>query len=95
MEVIVIEHEAFKRLEAMFIESQAIIKEQAKKLTGSKVIWLNVTEVAELTRYHEKTIKLRKTEIGYRTQGRNLFFKLSDVEKWVEKYYRAPRTNRY
>lgn len=91
MEVITMEHAAFKRLEDMFVQAQEVIQEQAKKLSRNETIWLDVSEVAELTRYHEKTIKLRKAEIGYRTMGKDIFFKLKDVEAWTNKYYRAPR----
>lgn len=81
----------FAKFESMFIESQQIIRDQAKKLANSKTIWIDTKEAAEISRYHEKTLKLHKEEIGYRTKGRDVFFKLSDLEAWMNRYYRGPK----
>jgi hypothetical protein len=102
MEVIVIESEAFKRLESVFLESleraermiaesQETIKLQAEIITASKIGLMSAKQVADLTGYDAKTIKLRKSEIGYHTMGKDLKFKPSDVEAWIRKYYRAPK----
>jgi hypothetical protein len=94
MEVIVIEHETFKRIEEMFAESQEIIREQAKLLTNAKLSWVNAKQAAEISGYNSQTLRSRKSEIGYRTMGKDIFFKLSDLEIWMDKYYRAPRTRK-
>lgn len=75
----------------MFAESQRIIREQAEKLANAKITWVKVSEAAEITRYDEKTLKLNKEEIGYRTRGRTIFFKLSDLNNWMESTYRSPK----
>jgi mRNA-degrading endonuclease RelE of RelBE toxin-antitoxin system len=90
MDVITIESSAFKRLEDMFEESQQKIKEQAEIITASKIGLMSSQQVADLTGYDEKTIRVRKNEIGYSTMGRDLRFKPADVQAWISKYYRAP-----
>jgi hypothetical protein len=65
MDVIVIESEAFSRLERMFIESQEIIKVQTEMITRSKIGLITAKQVADLTGYDVRTINLRKSEIGY------------------------------
>jgi hypothetical protein len=45
MEVIVIESEAFKRLESMFVESQETIKRQAEIITASKIGLMSAQQV--------------------------------------------------
>jgi hypothetical protein len=91
MEVIVIESETFKRLEDMFEQSQAVIKQQAEIITASKIGLMSAQQVADLTGYHVKTIALRKSEIGYSTMGKDLRFKPADVQAWINKYYRGPK----
>jgi DNA polymerase I-like protein with 3'-5' exonuclease and polymerase domains len=91
MEVIVIESETFKRLEDMFEQSQAVIKQQAEIITASKIGLMSAKQVADLTGYHVKTIALRKSEIGYSTMGKDLRFKPADVQAWINKYYRGPK----
>lgn len=81
----------YQDLKKMFIESQNIIRDQAKKLANAKIVWVDTKEAAEITRYNEKTLKLNKDEIGYRTKGRDIFFKLSDLEEWMNRYYRGPK----
>lgn len=95
MEVIVIEHEAFKRLEQMFIESQEIIKVQASALLKSKIGLLDPKQVAELTGYAEGTIRQKKADIGFSTMGKDIKFRLEDVNAWINKGYRAPRHRRF
>lgn len=101
MEVITIESEAFKRMESMFsesqeraerliAESQETIKLQAEIITASKIGLMSAQQVADLTGYDVKTIKLRKSEIGYHTMGKDLKFKPADVQAWIQKYYRYP-----
>jgi len=91
MEVITIESEAFIKLQQMYVESQKALLDMAKKPKINTEVWLDIKQVSEMTRYHKNTILARKDEIGYRTIGRDLHFKLSAVEKWMEKYYRGPR----
>jgi hypothetical protein len=90
MEVITIESEAFQKLERMFAESQETIKVQAEIITASKIGLMSAQQVADLTGYDVKTIKLRKDEIGYSTMGKDLKFRPSDVQAWIQKYYRSP-----
>lgn len=94
MDVITIETTAFQTIMAKWDESQQIIREQASQLTNVKLGLLNAKQVAERTGLHEKTIKLRKAEIGFVTMGKAVMFKPADVEVWINKYYRAPRTVR-
>lgn len=79
------------RFTEMFAESQRIIREQAVKLANAKITWVKVAEAAEITGYDEKTLKLNKAEIGYRTRGRTIFFKLVDLNNWMESTYRSPK----
>jgi hypothetical protein len=90
MEVIVTESETFKRLERMFIQTQETIKVQAEIITASKIGLMSAQQVAALTGYDVKTIKLRKQEIGYSTMGKDLKFKPADVQAWINRYYRSP-----
>jgi predicted DNA-binding transcriptional regulator AlpA len=67
---------------------------QAEIITNSKIGLLDIKQVAELTTYKEETIRLRKAEIGWHTLGKDLKFKASDVEAWINRYYRAPISKR-
>jgi len=89
------EHEAFKRLEATFIQSQEIIQRQAKIITASKIGLLDAKQVADLTGYDEKTIRIKKEDIGYSTLGKNIKFRVEDVNNWIAKGYQGPRNAKY
>lgn len=91
MEVITFESETYKSIAQMFAESQEIIKAQADELFTSKYGWLDPQQVADLTKYDEKTIRLKKTEIGYSTKGKNIKFRIEDVNAWMLKTYRGPK----
>lgn len=90
MKVIIIKRKAFKKLEEMFIKSQDIIQEQARAITAAKMGLLSLDQVCELTGYKKAFIRSRKEEIGYHTVGRDLKFKPSAVQEWIDKYYRTP-----
>lgn len=79
------------RFTEMFSESQRIIREQAEIITGSKIALMTAKQVGELTGYDEKTIRIRKKEIGYSTLGKDLKFKPADVEAWINRNYRSPK----
>lgn len=93
MEVIVIEHETFRRMEEMFIESQRIIREQASTLLQAKIGLLDAKQVADLTGYAEDTIRKKKEDIGYSIpMGKDIKFTVEDVNNWIKRGYRAPRS---
>lgn len=91
MKVITIKRKAYKKLEEMFIKSQDIIQEQAQIMNASKIQLLSLDQVCELTGYKKAFIRSRKDEIGYHTVGRDLKFKPSAVQEWIDKYYRTPK----
>lgn len=91
MNVLTIESETFIRIEQMFEKSQEIIQRQAEIITASKIALMTAKQVGELTGYDEKTIRIRKKEIGYSTLGKDLKFKPSDVEAWINRNYRSPK----
>jgi hypothetical protein len=95
MKVITIEKKAFRELKQMFIESQETVKAQASMLLQSKIGLLDPKQVAELTGYDEKTIRSKKEDIGYSTMGKNIKFRMEDVNAWINKGYRPPRHRKY
>jgi len=102
MEVIVIESETFKRMESMFMESLEAMRTQMEFIENShrdskinSLGLLNARQVGQITGYNEKTIKLRKAEIGYHTLGKDIKFKPQDVQAWIAKYYRGPKGKRW
>lgn len=95
MEVITVEHEAYKKLEAMFIESQETVKSQAATLLQAKIGLLDAKQVADLTGYAEDTIRKKKEDIGYSIpMGKDIKFTLEDVNNWIKRGYRAPRSRK-
>ncbi len=92
MEVITIESETFKEFKQMFIQSQEIIRRQAEIITASKIALMTAKQVGQLTGYDEKTIRIRKEEIGYSIPcGIEIKFKPADVEAWINRGYRSPK----
>lgn len=81
----------FQELKQMFIESQRILRDQASTLASSKIGMLSLKQVSELTGYKQSFIRSRKEEIGFHTVGKDLKFKPSDLDKWINKYYRGPK----
>lgn len=91
MENIYFKPAEYERFEEMFSKTQEIIREQAEKLANAEITWVPLSKAAEIAGYHAKTLALDKEEIGYRTKGGKLFFKLSDLNNWLESTYRKPR----
>ena len=71
MKVITIEETAFQKMENMFSDACSLVKQLAaenRRLKNKKL--LSSHEVAEITGYHEKTIRSKKEEIGFFTTGK-------------------------
>lgn len=90
MNVITIEEEAYKNL----LEEVKNLVQAAKKMSDEIFIqkhkYLTAAEVGAITGYSSKSIKNRKDEIGYITQGGELKFIRSDVDAWMRRYYISP-----
>jgi predicted DNA-binding transcriptional regulator AlpA len=87
-EVMVIECEAFQELVAMYKDLVRInteLRDENNKIKKRKL--LNSVEVAEMVGYKEATIRLKKKEIGFFTEGKDVFFKPEDVDAWIERHY--------
>ncbi|KIO75251.1 hypothetical protein TH53_21820 [Pedobacter lusitanus] len=95
MEVITIESEAFKEIQGMHMQNKQVIADQAATIAGYNIVMISAEKAAELTGYSEKTLRLRKEEIGYHTIGKNIFFFPKDLEVWLHKYYRGPKPRKY
>lgn len=93
-EVMVIESAAYQAMKAMHEEAVQLVKVLATENLTLKHKYLNPTEVGFITGYNSKTIKLRKEEIGYITQGKDIRFKLEDVKAWMDSYYVHPKRRR-
>lgn len=92
MEVVVIEAEAFKAMQAMFNEVVRLHKELADDAARRRdKRLLTAKEVAEMVGYRYATIKLKKHEIGFFSEGKDVKFKLKDVEAWIDRNYIKPR----
>lgn len=96
MEVRVIETSAIQKFEEMFIAACKRIEEAAdeKKFYHEKRL-LSAKEVGRLTGFSQGSILKRKHEIGFFTQGKDIRFRMKDVEKWIEQNYIRPRPPRY
>jgi len=95
MEVIAIESNTFQELVTMFrtvCNEADTYKRENKKLKEKKL--LSAREVADLTGFNEKTIKLKKEEIGYFTDGKDVKFKPENVDAWIEERHIKPRAKR-
>lgn len=92
MEVIVIESQTFQEILTMYQRVCGLLEEELreKKKRNDKLL-LSAREVAEMTGYNEKTIRLKKHEIGFFTIGKEVMFKPADVEAWIEQSYIRPR----
>ena len=89
----VIDAGALNDLKNMFVESQRMVRELATEnaaLKSKKL--LSVAEVAEMTGYSTVTINRRKEEIGFFTEGKDIKFKPSDVDAWIEENYIKPKS---
>lgn len=88
MEVITVESSAFQNMQAMYAKVCGLLEEELKEKNkkNSKLL-LSAQEVAEATGYNEKTIRLKKYEIGFFTIGKEVMFKPADVEAWIERNY--------
>jgi len=92
MEVITVEHTAFKKIEAMFQDVCKQLSDQVKENTALKAKkLLTAREVGEMTGYHEETIKRKKHEIGFKSDGGTLKFPTNLVDAWIEKDVIKPR----
>lgn len=92
MEVITIEHQTFREMESMFnqlVKINSDLKKENEKLKKKKL--LSSDEVAEMVGYKEATIRLKKKEIGFFTEGKDVFFKPEAVDAWIERNYIKPR----
>ncbi len=92
MNVIVIESQAFQKLERL-LETACVmageLAEENKSLKAKKL--LSAREVAEMTGYNEKSIRNKRHDIGFRSEGSKLFFKPADVDTWIDRGYIAPK----
>jgi translation elongation factor EF-1alpha len=95
MEAVIIEADAYKGLMSKIddlIETSQKLMAQNRSL--KEKLLLSSNEVAELTGYNEKTIKIKKHEIGFFTQGKQVFFKPADVQLWIDRNYIKPTLHR-
>lgn len=86
------ESAAFKEMQDMFKEVVRLHKElvdDAARRRDKRL--LTAKEVAEMVGYRYGTIKLKKHEIGFFSEGKDVKFKLKDVEAWIERNYINPR----
>lgn len=91
-EVIVAESPIFQEMVAMYKDIVRINKElgdENKRLREKKL--LTSEEVAEMTSYNAKTIRLKKHEIGFFTVGKEVLFKPDAVDAWIDRNYIKPR----
>lgn len=92
MELITFESQTYQQIENMFKSACAIVKELATENKALKAkVWITAQEVAEMTSYNEQTIRKKKHEIGFKSKGGLLHFKVKDVEAWMERGYIAPK----
>lgn len=92
MEVLVVESPIVTKWENMFTrmcEMHESALEENKKLKEKQ--WLSAQEVADLTPYKPATILARKSEIGFKQDGKNVIFYKPDVMAWVARDYNPPR----
>lgn len=92
MDVIVIESETFQEMHRMY---QSVCRTALELGDQSRVlkakVWITAKEAAQVTGYNEKTIRNRKHEIGFRSDGGLLLFKTQDVVAWMELGYVPPK----
>lgn len=89
----VIEAGALDDLKRMFIETNEMARRLAVENAALKAKkMLSVSELANITGYSERTIRDRKHEIGFFTNGNDIKFKVSDVDAWIEKNYIKPKS---
>lgn len=91
MEAVIIEAEAYKSLMSKIDD---LIETSQKLMTQNKALkeklLLSSNEVAALTGYNEKTIRIKKDEIGVFTVGKEVLFKPADVQLWIDRNYIKP-----
>lgn len=95
MEVIVIESETFRRMEAMYRDvCQKVLElsDENLRLKGKK--WLTAQEVAKRTPYTASTILSKKNDIGFKQDGKIVIFRTEDVEAWMSRDYSPPKRAR-
>jgi hypothetical protein len=92
MPVEVIDADALYELKQQYLEVCELARSESLK---NKKLLLTPKEVAEITGYHESTIKKKKREIGYRVgfSNQDLKFKYDDVLKWVERGCIPPKSS--
>lgn len=95
MEAVIIEAEAYKSLMSKIDD---LIETSQKLMTQNKALkeklLLSSNEVAALTGYNEKTIRIKKDEIGFFTVGKEVLFKPADVQLWIDRNYIKPKFER-
>ena len=92
MELVTFESETFKTLAGQYENMLGLLDDFIKKeKKRNDKLLLSAMEVAEMTGYNEKTIRLKKYEIGFFTVGKEVMFKPVDVEAWIERNYIKPR----
>lgn len=92
MAVEVIDAKALKDLIEMFEISQETVMRLARENADLKARkLLTVAEVAKITGYTDRTIREKKFDIGFVTEGKDIRFKLADIDKRIESDYIRPR----
>lgn len=88
----VIEAKALQHLTDMFEKSQKMVLDLARENADlKKRKMLTVSEVAKITGYSDRTIREKKHEIGFFSEGKDIRFKIDDVDRWIENNYIRPR----
>jgi hypothetical protein len=86
MEVITIESETFKRLEAMFETAMKTVHALSKENKSLKQTpTYSVEEVAEILKCTPQTVLLKKREFDIVPTGKSIIFLKSSVDKYLER----------
>lgn len=88
MEVITIESEAFKKIAAYLETIKQALEAQSRKAPFSD-LWLDNSEVCSLLKISKRTLQTYRDQgdLSFSQVGAKIYYRASDVEKFLNKYY--------
>lgn len=88
MEAVLISKEQFQKIENDIKE----IKTHVKKITVPNESFIDNEQFANLMGVSKRTAHIWRTEgkIGYSKEGKKIYYRLSDIENFLDAYYYEP-----
>jgi lactate dehydrogenase-like 2-hydroxyacid dehydrogenase len=100
MNVITLQSEAYQNLIQTIHELHGNLQrryDEIDQLAKAKKIWVNNEEASELLKVSKRTMQNYRDKgiLGYAQIGKQVYYKLEDIENLLKKHYHKPKNTRY